>query len=80
MKKERTEKINFLFPAGFRWGSASSAFQVEGGCPHHDFYDWALKGRIKDGTSPIDAVRFWEYYKGDIALMKRMGHNAARIA
>ncbi|HNU92591.1 MAG TPA: glycoside hydrolase family 1 protein [Spirochaetota bacterium] len=79
MKKERTEKINFLFPAGFRWGSASSAFQVEGGCPHHDFYDWALKGRIKDGTSPIDAVRFWEYYKGDIALMKRMGHNAARI-
>ena len=56
-----------------------SAFQVEGGCPHHDFYDWALKGRIKDGTSPIDAVRFWDYYKGDIALMKKMNHNAARI-
>jgi len=79
MKKARPEKINFTFPKGFLWGSASSAFQVEGGCPHHDFYDWALKGRIKDGTSPIDAVRFWDYYKGDIALMKKMNHNAARI-
>ncbi len=79
MKKARQEKINLLFPKGFLWGSASSAFQVEGGCPHHDFYDWALKGRIKDGTSPIDAVRFWEYYKGDIALMKKMNHTAARI-
>lgn len=69
----------FLFPEGFLWGSASSAFQVEGGCTCHDFYDWACKGRVKDGTNPVDAVHFWKYYKKDIALMKRMNHNAARI-
>jgi beta-glucosidase len=67
------------FPAGFLWGSASSAFQIEGGCLTHDFYDWALKGRIKDGTNPKDAVHFWKYYKSDIALMKKMNHSAARI-
>ncbi len=79
MKKVNAGERNFVFPKGFLWGSASSAFQVEGGCEHHDFYDWALRGRIKDGTSPIDAVRFWQYYKGDIALMKKMNHNAVRI-
>ncbi len=63
MKKAKAEERNYIFPKGFLWGSASSAFQVEGGCAHHDFYDWARQGRIKDGTSPIDAVRFWEYYR-----------------
>jgi len=67
------------FPEGFLWGSASSAFQVEGECLTHDFYDWALKGRIKDGTTPKDAVYFWKNYKRDIALMKKMNHSAARI-
>lgn len=69
----------YLFPKGFLWGSASSAFQVEGGCTNHDFYDWALRGNIKDKSSPEDAVRFWEYYKKDIGLMKKMNHSTARI-
>lgn len=76
-KNELFPPINF--PPGFLWGSASSAFQVEGDCLTHDFYDWALKGRIKDGTNPKDAVFFWKNYKSDISLMKRMHHSAARI-
>ncbi|MBO8127414.1 MAG: glycoside hydrolase family 1 protein [Firmicutes bacterium] len=67
------------FPPGFLWGSATSAFQVEGGSQNHDFYDWALKGRVKDGTRPDEAVDFWHRYPEDIALMKEMHHNAARI-
>jgi beta-glucosidase len=76
-KKDVFTPINF--PEGFLWGSATSAFQVEGECLTHDFYDWALKGRIKDGTNPKDAVHFWKNYKSDIALMKKMNHSAARI-
>lgn len=72
-------RSDLLFPEGFLWGSATSAFQVEGGCTNHDFYDWAMRGRIKDGTSPDDAVHFWKYYKKDIALMKKMRHTTARI-
>jgi beta-glucosidase len=72
-------KGEHILPKGFLWGSATSAFQIEGGCTAHDFYDWARRGLIKDGTSPVDAVHFWKYYKKDIALMKKMRHNAARI-
>ena len=70
---------NFIFPDGFLWGSSSSAFQVEGGCRNHDFYDWACKGWIKDGTNPVDAVHFWKYYEQDIVLMQEMHHSMARI-
>ncbi len=73
------QEAKFMFPRTMLWGSASSAFQVEGGCTNHDFYDWACRGRIKDGTNPVDAMHFWEYYKKDIALMKRMKHTTARI-
>lgn len=71
--------IQYSFPEGFLWGSGSSAFQVEGECRNHDFYDWALQGKIKDGTNPVDAVHFWKYFRKDIGLMKKMNHSAARI-
>lgn len=71
--------VEYKFPDGFLWGSATSAFQVEGECRDHDFYDWAVQGRIKDGTNPADAVFFWKNYRKDIDLMKKMNHSAARI-
>jgi beta-glucosidase len=77
--KDSKAGLEFIFPKGFLWASASSAFQVEGGCTNHDFYDWAVQGRIRDGTNPVDAVHFWKYYRKDIALMKKMNHSAARI-
>ncbi|HEX2954292.1 MAG TPA: glycoside hydrolase family 1 protein [Bacillota bacterium] len=69
----------YRFPGDFLWGSATSAFQVEGDCMNHDFYDWAVKGRIKDGTNPNDAVLHYRKYVEDIDLYKAMNHNAARI-
>ena len=69
-----------VFPRGFLWGSATSAFQVEGGCKTHDFYDWAVQGKIRDGTNPADAVHFWERYKEDIALLEEMNHSSFRMS
>lgn len=71
--------IKYPFPKGFLWGSATSAFQVEGDCTTHDFYDWAIKGRIKDGSNPNDAVLHYRYYLEDLELLREMNHNAARI-
>ncbi|MCP4135383.1 MAG: glycoside hydrolase family 1 protein [bacterium] len=68
-----------IFSRKLLWGSATSAFQVEGNCEYHDFYDWAVKGRVKDGTNPRDAVFFLKNYKEDISLMKKMNHTTARI-
>lgn len=69
----------YLFPQGFLWGSATSAFQVEGDCTQHDFYEWAVRGRIKDGSNPNDVVLHYRKYIEDIQLYKEMNHNAARI-
>lgn len=71
--------VRYSFPDSFLWGSATSAFQVEGECKNHDFYDWALKGKIIDNTNPYDAVFHYRNYKDDIKLLKEMNHNAARI-
>lgn len=69
----------YVFPADFLWGSSTSAFQVEGDCTNHDFYDWAVKGRIKDGSNPKEAVLHYRKYIEDIKLLTEMHHNTARI-
>lgn len=71
--------VKYAFPPDFLWGSSTSAFQVEGDCKNHDFYDWAVQGRIKDGTNPSDAVHHYRHYINDIELFKTMNHNSARI-
>lgn len=69
----------YIFPKDFLWGSSTSAFQVEGNCKNHDFYRWAVLGKVRDNTNPNDAVLHYEKYREDIELLKAMNHNAARI-
>ncbi len=69
----------YLFPPDFLWGSSTSAFQIEGDCQNHDFYRWAIKGHIKDGSNPNDAVHHYRHYIEDVQLLQEMNHNAARI-
>lgn len=71
--------LKCAFPPDFLWGSSTSAFQVEGDCTNHDFYDWAVQGRIKDGTNPNEAVYHYRKYIEDIDLITTMNHNIARI-
>jgi len=69
----------YIFPKDFLWGSSTSAFQVEGNCKNHDFYRWAVLGKVRDNTNPNDAVLHYEKYREDIELLKAMNHNAVRI-
>jgi len=49
------------FPAGFLWGTSTSAHQVEGGNENNDWSEWeARSGAINDGTRSGAACGWWE--------------------
>jgi beta-glucosidase len=68
------------FPAGFRFGTATSATQVEGHCATTDWYDFAREGRVKNGDRLEVACDLWNRWAEDVAIQKRLGLNAARLS
>ncbi len=69
-----------IFPQGFLWGSAISAFQTEGGRIKNDWSAMSGPGKVKDGSSAADAVGFWEYYNEYIEIMRRLNHKIFRMS
>jgi len=74
------------FPEGFRWGTATSSYQVEGAA-HADgrgpsIWDTFTRepGRIRDGSTGDVSVDHYNRYKEDVALMKSMGARAYRFS
>jgi len=74
------------FPRNFLWGSASSAYQVEGafnedgkGLSIWDTYT-KIEGNTYKGTNGDEAVDHYHRYKEDVALMKEMGLKAYRFS
>ncbi|MEM2995756.1 MAG: beta-galactosidase BgaS [Candidatus Bathyarchaeia archaeon] len=79
------------FPDKFLWGAASSGFQFEMGDPagknidpNTDWYAWVhdptlIQKGIVSGDLPENGVNYWELYKQDHALAKKLGLNAYRI-
>ena len=74
------------FPAGFRWGVATSAYQVEGavgedgrGPSIWDTFTQA-PGRIRDGSTGDVACDHYHRFPEDIALMKELGVGAYRFS
>ncbi len=74
------------FPDGFRWGTATSAYQVEGAA-HVDgrgpsIWDTFTRepGRIRDGSTGDVSVDHYHRYKEDVALMKAMGARTYRFS
>jgi beta-glucosidase len=67
------------FPAGFLFGTATSAHQVEGGNVNSDWWQW----EHQEGTPCIepsgDACDFYHRYREDIGLMAGFGFNAFRF-
>jgi beta-glucosidase len=74
------------FPPGFRWGTATSAYQVEGAAREDgrgpSIWDTFTRepGRIRDGSTGDVSVDHYNRYKEDVALMKSMGARAYRFS
>jgi beta-glucosidase len=73
--------LPLAFPAGFLWGAATSAHQVEGGNTRNDWWRFEqLPGVIAGGRGSGDACRHWELFDSDFALAAADGHNAHRLS
>lgn len=66
------------FPPGFLWGSATAAYQIEGG---NDNTDHAAREGPATGLEVCGkACNSYELFKEDIALLKQLGHQAYRFS
>lgn len=75
------------FPEGFVFGTASSAYQYEGGAREDgkglsswDKYTHSHPERILDGSNGDVAVNQYHRYKEDVNIMKDMGLDAYRFS
>ncbi len=74
------------FPAGFMWGTATAAFQIEGATKEdgrgESIWDRfaATPGKILTGETGDPACDSYHRYMDDIALMKAMNQNAYRFS
>ncbi|CAN1158071.1 Beta-glucosidase 24 [Linum perenne] len=75
------------FPEGFLFGTASAAYQYEGGATEGgkgpslwDSYTSKYPGRIADGSNGDLAVDEYHRYKEDVAIMKKTGLNSYRFS
>src|SRR5262245_34909359 len=86
MRQTVAAKPGAAFPAGFRWGTATSAYQVEGAVDAEgrgvSIWDTfcATPGRIRDGSNARVSADHFHRYKEDVALMKALGTKAYRFS
>jgi beta-glucosidase len=74
------------FPAGFRWGASTSAYQIEGAAAEDGRGPsiWDIRSRIKGKTANGDtgdvAADHYHRYREDIALMRDAGMQVYRFS
>ena len=74
------------FPKGFRWGSATAAYQIEGAAREdgrgESIWDryCQMPGNIVKGDEGSVACDHYHRYREDVALMKELGHNSYRFS
>ncbi|KKQ81485.1 MAG: Beta-glucosidase [Candidatus Moranbacteria bacterium GW2011_GWD2_38_7] len=77
INKSENRKNKLLFPSGFLWGVATSAYQVEGGNSNSDWWQWEKEGKA-DNESGI-ACDYWNRYESDHELLSELGCGAFRL-
>lgn len=72
------------FPKDFLWGSASSAYQIEGAYNEDgkglNIWDVYSPGKCKHGDTAKTACDHYHRYKEDVAIMKQMGLKSYRFS
>lgn len=79
--------IDYKFPEGFWWGSATSGPQAEGAADIDgksptiwDYWFEKEPQRFFDGVGPQETSTFYKNYKEDIQLLKATGQNSFRTS
>lgn len=75
-------EASFTFPRGFLWGTASSAYQVEGNSKNNQWYLWEQQpGRIAEGHTCGLACDWWGgRWREDFDRAAELGNNAIRFS
>jgi beta-glucosidase len=74
-------QATFSFPKGFRWGTATAAYQVEGMNTNCDWWQWEQNDRILQGHRSRKACDWWGgRWKEDMDRAAAAGQNAHRLS
>jgi len=71
------------FPAGFLWGTATSAHQVEGGDDGTDWWDWEqIPGHVKDDSTAMPSCEWFRAgrFLEDFDRARSLSLNAHRLS
>jgi beta-glucosidase len=68
------------FPAGFRWGTATAAHQIEGGNTNNDWWRWEHTPGSGCKESSGDACDSWHRWPEDVAVLADLGFTDYRFS
>jgi beta-glucosidase len=68
------------FPAGFRWGTATAAHQIEGGNWNNDWWAWEHAPDTICAEPSGDACDSWHRWPEDVALVAELGFDSYRFS
>ncbi len=71
---------NVSFPSDFMWGTATSAYQTEGGGANTDWWRFELAVGSTATEPSGDACDSWHRYEEDLDLVQNLGLNAYRFS
>jgi len=80
MSARGTDGQALQFPAGFLWGAATSAHQIEGGNVNNDWWDWEHdpgSGCVESSGDACDSFHRWNE---DVGLVADLGLGAYRFS
>ncbi|HEY1761789.1 MAG TPA: family 1 glycosylhydrolase [Acidimicrobiales bacterium] len=69
-----------LFPKDFLWGTATSAYQIEGDNTNSDWWSYERTPHTRAVEPCGDACNSWQRYEEDLDLVHSLGLNAFRFS